>query len=409
MELRRTLALGASALVLVACGESHTPGEDAAIVFDASFPDTGTDAGPPPSNVGAACGSDADCSGAADTCLSQGMSGLPGGYCTAYCATDEDCPADSACVPVGMGTSVCLASCDPGGTDQCRSGYGCSATGAPVCLPGCEDDTDCGSGMVCELGGGFYDAGGCRNPSAEIGDACVTEEQCAPGDACLSERFNEWPGGACVGTSCDPVANTGCEGDAVCAATTSGGGLCVDGCETDADCRAAYRCRALGDDPTRLACLPGCTMDSQCTATFGGGGLRYVCNPGTGYCTRPLNPDELGEPCSGGFRECRGGRCLTEDGSGWPAGMCTYPGCSLSGAEPSATCPTGSVCTDDDAGDADLGVCVPGCTVDASTCRPGYACVPLADGETEGACRPACTSDSCSAGNTCNTETGLCE
>lgn len=509
MELRRTLALGASALVLVACGESHTPEEDAAIVFDASFPDTGTDSGPPPSNVGAACESDADCSGPADSCLTEGSSGIPGGYCTAYCSSDADCPSGSGCVPVGGGTSICFALCD--GTnpdDQCPPRLGCTSLGGPaspqVCLPGCENDAECGDGLECVAGGGSLGAGICIDPDASLGGACTSDADCPTSAECLASL--DFPGGTCVLAGCDATINTGCPddaecipagfgggtcfdactadsdcrdgwecapstaapdrsicqpifdpdnlgqvcsagrgscqggdcltettygfpdsycadfgcdptatdpgcpGDGVCLATSGGGGICLDGCSEDTDCRTAYRCRPLDfDDPSSpRACLPGCTMDSHCTAMTGGG-TRYVCNPGTGYCARPFDPDELGEPCAGGFRECRGGLCLTEDASGWPAGICAYAGCRLSGTGPSATCPSGSVCIDDGAGDPELGICVDGCTVGTTSCRPGYACVALADGGTEGACRPACTASDCGAGNTCNTETGLCE
>ncbi|MCZ7682232.1 MAG: hypothetical protein M5U28_26950 [Sandaracinaceae bacterium] len=99
----------------------------------------------------------------------------------------------------------------------------------------------------------------------------------------------------------------------------------------------AARLRRPEQPPRLLARL----HDGQPLHGQTGGGTRYVCNPGTGYCARPFDPDELGEPCAGGFRECRGGLCLTEDASGWPAGICAYAGCRLSGTGPSATCPSG--------------------------------------------------------------------
>ena len=378
-------------LLAIGCGESHITEQDAQIVFDATFPDAGTDAGPPPSNVGTRCETDDDCAaGGADSYCEANL----GGYCTTYCDETVACPSGSVCVALGGGLQLCLAECEFGADeDQCPAGNGCSPGGmglSPVCLPGCEDASDCATGDECDLESGFAGAGACFDPSVPVGATCQVREECGTGADCLTEGFNGWPGGYCAGLSCDPATNTGCTGDGVCAETTSGGGLCLDGCASDTDCRTAYRCRPLDrDEPDGpKGCFAGCTDDSQCTVTTRGG-VAYTCNPGTGYCARPLDAAELGDACNADdFRDCRGGRCIGAS-EGWPGGMCTYPGCSLSGATPSATCPTDSVCTDDGGGDPDLGVCVPSCTVGETTCRTGYACVAVSDGSTEGACRPA--------------------
>jgi hypothetical protein len=62
-------------------------------------------------------------------------------------------------------------------------------------------------------------------------------------------------------------------------------------------------------------------------------------------------------------------------------------------------------------GDPDLGVCAPSCAAPASDCRPGYGCLPTDATVTDAptACQPACATDSCGGGRTCNTETGRCE
>lgn len=415
MKLGATPTFFACALVLtIGCGDSHMDNgeEDAAIVFpDASFPDAGTDSGPPPSNVGERCSNDEQCAEGGEESYCEPWLG---GYCTNYCDEEVPCPHGSTCIGLGGGRNVCVRECDPtAGGDQCPAGNGCSPAGSglpPICLPGCEDDTDCPDGRLCEVGGGGFGSGACIDPNVEIGAACVEREQCGPNSVCFAERFYEWPAGSCVGLGCDHRANTGCPGDAVCVEATDGSGLCIDGCEEDGDCRDPYACRPVDRDEPEgpKACLPACTSNDQCTWTTGDG-TAHVCNAGTGYCTRPFNPAELGNTCApNDRRSCGGGRCMTEAGSGWPSTMCVYPGCSLSGATPSATCPTDSVCTDDGAGDPDLGVCVPSCTVDASTCRAGYACAALSEGSTEGACRPACTETTCTGGRTCDTETGLC-
>lgn len=463
---------------LVACGESHSGPEDAQIVFDAFFPDGGIDAGPPPSVVGARCTSDEQCGGGT-YCES-----ILDGYCTTICTSDDGCPSGSSCVQLTRTTSYCLASCEPGSeADQCQRGNGCTGGGPglpPVCLPGCEDDSDCESGLRCEVGAGGLGAGLCIDPSRPLGGACRSDAECPPSAQCATERDADFPGGACIIFGCDPGLNRGCPDDAQCLPTQFGGGVCLDGCRTDTDCRpeyecvasesypdrsvcqprfvdenlgaicsagrgscaggvcltetqsffpdsycsvecdpssgagcagvcvptsdggglcllacteqddcrSAYRCRNVRpEDPgSPTACFPGCTDDAQCTATRRDG-TRHVCNPGTGFCVRPFNPGSLGSPCNDGA-DCVGGRCLTA-AEGWTGGMCTYPGCRLSGDGPAATCPSGSVCTDDGGGDPELGVCVPACVVGGASCRAGYACVALDEGSTAGACRPA--------------------
>lgn len=58
--------------------------------------------------MGAACDTDADCTGGL-TCLTE----FNGGYCgTAGCAADADCPEDSACVAHPNGTNYCFATCE---------------------------------------------------------------------------------------------------------------------------------------------------------------------------------------------------------------------------------------------------------------------------------------------------------
>ncbi len=515
MSVRNVLAAASAILFVLGCGNSHMTdggGDDAAIVIpDGALNDAGTDSGPPPSATGAACMSDADCSGTAGTCLTEAMTGLAGGYCSAFCTSDSDCASDAMCVQIDRTNSVCLVNCDPTGTNQCRMGYGC-ANGVgipPVCLPGCEDATDCPSGDMCQPGGGFSAAGACYSPDAGVGDACSSSDQCPNNSICASQGRFGWPGGSCIMFGCDLNGNTGCTGDSQClpffrgggcfdgctsasdcragydcrgdvsypdrvtcqpsftpsdlgqpcstssgvgcvggaclteesygypgsycvaeacdpSATDSGcpsGGVCVaasgstlgycfQGCGSDSDCRTAYACRPSDSaDPTSAtACFPGCTDDSQCTATLQDGTALH-CNVGTGECLPPLAMTSIGEPCVGDGSDCVGGRCLSESGSGWPAGTCGLPGCRLSGTGPSTDCPSGTVCADDGSGDPALGVCISSCTAGGTACRTGYECraTDPADSSSPTACLPACTSDACATGHTCNTTSGLCE
>lgn len=490
MKLRIITLVGATALVGLGCTESHGDEDAGGIVFDATFPDAGTDAGPPESTVGDSCRGDMDCDGEGASCLTD----FPGGYCTSLC-DGEECAAGATCIVVDrMGTSLCLDSCDPGASDdECRAGYGCATEAGFVCLPGCEDDDDCEIG-VCDPNGGFNGEGSCYDPDAEAGDACAQDEECPSGNFCL-----DLPGGYCASFGCDVESNTGCgagtqclprgrrfgacflgcvedsecrdgyecqdsathpgrttcqpefnaanlgticsadrgdctggacltegdsgfpdsycvaigcevgaatsdcPGDGVCVASTTGGGLCLDGCAAAGDCRDGYDCKPSdsSDPSSPTACLPGCDDASVC------GNEGFACNLGTGLCTEPFVEAALGEPCASA-EDCTGGRCVSEEADGWPAGTCTYPGCSLTGAG-GAVCPAASTCVDDESGNPDLGVCVDACTVGGTTCRPGYACVELTAGGTEGACRPACEDGDCSGGRTCNATSGLCE
>ena len=403
--------VGALALGTVAagCGDSHTSGDDAGpdITFDAT---PGTDSGPVTEDGGGMAGDIGEpCSGMGDCdsfCIGE-SDGFPGGYCTAPCGEGAECPDGSSCTPVGRGMSICLADCEPGAAERsCRAGYGCASSfmiPAPVCLPGCTDDSDCPDGTMCDPDGGFSGAGSCFDPSAGFGDACMESTECPADGFCLEESFAGWPGGACIGFGCDVDANTGCEDDAQCIPSGRGGGLCIDGCETADDCRDGYECTTSDDYPDRKFCGPGCTTDDQCSD-------GRVCNPGTGTCDVPFDPDELGQPCSTDEDACAGGTCLTEFESGQPGSYCTYVGCdpTLADGDGGADgCPGDGVCVD--AGTE--GICLDGCA-DEVDCRADYACVPSdpTDDTSPTACLGACETDDACANDDfeCNLGTGLC-
>jgi hypothetical protein len=336
-------------------------------------------------------------------CLGEGFTGWPGGACGGpECdpVSGEGCPEGAACLET-MGGGICVAGCTV--DSDCRDAYRCTTdadTGRQYCGPGCTDDSQCSSGRVCNPA-----LGTCANPfdPDRLGQAC--NRRTCPGGTCLREVDTGFPAAYCTYLGCDPAAGTGCPGDGVCVAAADGTtGICLDGCTGDTDCREAYACRP--SDPANpmsaTACLPACTSDTQC-ANDG-----YVCNNGTGLCTEPFMTALLGEPCSIAD-DCPGGRCLAEETSGYPSGMCVYPGCRLSGMGESEMCPTGSGCVDDGRGDPEIGICTPTCTVGtAGDCRPGYAC-DAAMGATEGTCGPECTGAMDCISGMCNTMTGLCE
>ena len=400
-------ALTCTLLFGAACGESHTSETDAGITFDARpAPDTGVtpdvDAGPAPveGDIGAPCGTMDDCE---SFCLSE-MDGFRDGYCTAPCDADTACPTGSTCTPIGRGMSICLADCDPGAMMRsCRAGYGCADSfmlPGPICLPGCTDDTDCPDGTMCDPDGDFTGAGTCFDPTSEYGDACTDSVECPSDGFCLEEDFGGWPGGACIGFGCDPDSGSGCADGAVCLRSARGGGLCVRGCGSGADCRDGYDCVTDDEFTDRMYCGPSCTSDAQCSD-------GRVCNPGTGICDVAFDPSDLGVPCSTDESVCGGGTCLTEFESGLPGSYCTYVGCDPSMTGAADGCPGDGVCL----AIGDTAICLDGCATDVD-CRADYRCRPAdpADGTSELACRPACeTDDACANdGFECNVGTGLC-
>ncbi len=97
---------------------------------------------------GGACGSDRNCSAAAEFCFTGG----PGGhdnFCTDTCGDDADCDAlgnGSTCQPIDRRTAICVPACR--GDDDCSTFRTCE--GGTCELRGeCRVDNDCGDGEVC--------------------------------------------------------------------------------------------------------------------------------------------------------------------------------------------------------------------------------------------------------------------
>jgi hypothetical protein len=194
-----------------------------------------------------------------------------GGYCTLIgCAQDADCAGGGRCAFNGE-LNVCLDPCEQ--PADCREGYACALyDGALTCLPGqCAQDADCEVGQCVN--------GQCGDPDARLGDACGPEDPCGPGAVCASPESEGdgaefFYGGYCARLGCDPLASGGCGEEGVCVVVDEeDNGVCLLGCEADADCREGglYQCRQLvpgGADPT-LACLPTfCEADGDCPESY---------------------------------------------------------------------------------------------------------------------------------------------
>lgn len=80
--------------------------------------------------VGKACTGDADCGGAAMSCiLMNGDRALPGGYCSGSCVENIDCGAGAVCIGGfgGAAMGYCYKTCSAAG--DCRTGYECQDLG----------------------------------------------------------------------------------------------------------------------------------------------------------------------------------------------------------------------------------------------------------------------------------------
>lgn len=348
--------------LISACNPPVIPamGDSGLELSDAGPPDAGFDP-----TIGGPCATASDCHDG-QVCIA----GFPGGYCTEDCSETGVCEPGSVCRPdLNGGPSYCFRECDPEVTArQCRAEYTCGTESPAICLPGCYDETDCGDGQFCsELSHGNR----CRSEDAELGDACVVNEDCGDLGSCYSEWRTGFPGGLCaVVTQCAVSTSEGCPDDSVCLPLSAGGLTgCFPGCDSDDDCRADYSCKTSPET-------------------------------GRGVCWTALRVERLGEPCE--TATCDNGTCLTEVATGYPGSFCTDDEC-----DPVADtgCPSGGHCVSLHGRVA----CHPGCE-DDHECRDGYACRLVDESLAAGprACVPACADGDC-GGGACDWETGLCE
>lgn len=204
-------------LLLVACGGGQPDRPPVSPILALGIPEAG---------VGDGCVTNDDCdSGTCDRTF-------PGGYCTARCEADSDCPNNGLCRE-----NYCLQRCvSPG---DCRDEqYTCYAA---------DDEQSIG---VC----GFDMS--LRPTEPNVGAPCSADAECMAPEGtdprCMVEttiagNSTGFPGGACLAVGCSEQAP--CGDGAVCVPGRFP--LCMAACDDDADCREGYRC-----DTEVLACVP---------------------------------------------------------------------------------------------------------------------------------------------------------
>jgi hypothetical protein len=293
----------------------------------------------------------------------------------------------------------------------------------------CEDPTDCQALAVCQPGAG------------PVGSACLSHNACSANNndpLCLSEQVFGFMGGYCS-EFCDLALND-CAPGAFCMPTHfSSGGVCVDICAVDADCRPGHRCMGIGsgspfpfcwavieecangvddDDDTLVDCMDqNCQDDPACPE---------VCNNGIddnenglidcedwGCDADPGCSENDEAQCSNGYdddgdtlvdcedaTDCKA-LAICQPGAGPAGSPClSASACSANNNDP--LCLTeanygllGGYCSEfcgpalNDCAPGSLclsyffpsgaGFCVDTCAVDAD-CRPGYACQDMGHG-----------------------------
>lgn len=217
--------------------------------------------------TGESCTNNTQCNGG--LCINNDS--FRGGYCSAQCGSQfTECEPGSQCATLN-GEALCLESCQADGDCRGGEGYKCRQVGSrkdqngdvralSVCVPRCQNNSECEDGFHCDAGTGDCEAGiGDPNP---IGEFCAANAECQSGECITGDR---WPNGYCA----DDCA--ACPAGSVCG-TTPNGNKCLAACEGNLDCRGGYICVEGG-------CSTLCKNNSDC------GDL--LCNTSSGRCVAP--------------------------------------------------------------------------------------------------------------------------
>ncbi len=182
---------------------------------------------------GSPCTVDTNCAGG--VCITEEDYGWPGGFCTSDCSGSGICGAGFECVTYtpqgGTPMDVCVEICTGGGT-ECRDGYVCTEIGTnlSVCIPNCDDDSDCPDTGECNIESGYCEPVQGLNST---GDECTSPDDCESGMC-----FTAAPGGYC--TSMCNLSDPVCPNGGVCVNyfdTIADDGYCFVACTDVSECR----------------------------------------------------------------------------------------------------------------------------------------------------------------------------
>ena len=227
------------------------------------------------------------------------------------------------------GISVPLGGACAAGVD-CQSGF---------CADGVCCETACAAGAcdACSVAAGSSADGTC---TLLTGNACDDGDECTQSDTCAA--------GACVGA--DPVVCPDpdqCHEAAACDPST---GLCESPAKANGEvCDDGDACTQW--DTCQLGVCSG--SDPVVCVALGACHLAGTCDPATGLCDDPLQPD--GEACDDGDACTQSDTCQT--------GMCL-------GANP-VFCAPGDDCQEEGTCDPTTGACTPNLAPDGTWCTDG--------------------------------------
>jgi len=122
-----------TATLLAGCGgTSEAPADDER--DPATSGDAVAEAEPPGAPVGSGCEGPPFTQSSCETGLMCGFG--PGGYCTAFCTTDDDCPGDATCTSTVRAGRLCMARCATNADCREDQGWLCNPDWRTCFLPG---------------------------------------------------------------------------------------------------------------------------------------------------------------------------------------------------------------------------------------------------------------------------------
>jgi hypothetical protein len=299
---------------------------------------------------GTACGAGLTCAGGTCAACTPGKACTPAGFAchsgATSCATGREvcadtgllvadgvsCGSNQVCRSGGCAACTANAACTP--ANRCHAGAVACSTGAAVCvdqLVALVAGTSCGTGQVCDGGGGCV--------------ACAAGSACTPINPCHTGAIGCASGAPICGDTGVALANgSGCGPGQVC-----GGGTCAPCAAGTACTPPGSRCHfgaitcgsgapVCGDSGVQVADGASCGIDQVCLAgACGACVVGGACDGAAGHATAPVGPNpclNYATSCSSGAPTCiAGGNRPDGIGCGGTnvcrAGACGAPGYTL--------------------------------------------------------------------------------